>query len=190
MIAVSDAVLILVSAAVLGSGIYRWQNNVEQANLANSRPAATNPAGGQNNIAASIAAQSTETNSQTPTTNNSIVNTTVSTGTQVISATGTSGNVPADGSTATIERTQENVVVADPAPTSTINVADDNATTANNNAIADVPPYGSYIVKSGDSLSLIAEQYGTTVSILQNVNGIAGSLITVGQELRYPLPVN
>ncbi|HAV65283.1 MAG TPA: hypothetical protein DCY13_23285 [Verrucomicrobiales bacterium] len=44
-----------------------------------------------------------------------------------------------------------------------------------------------YKVKSGDSLSKIARQYGVTIKALQQANGIRGSLIRVGQELVIPV---
>lgn len=45
-------------------------------------------------------------------------------------------------------------------------------------------PNISYVVKSGDSLSVIAQKYGTTVQALQNKNGIKNpNLIYVGQIL-------
>lgn len=50
--------------------------------------------------------------------------------------------------------------------------------------------FGSYIVVSGDYLSKIAQRYGTTVQTLQDVNNINGTLIAVGQEIRFPLPAN
>lgn len=59
-------------------------------------------------------------------------------------------------------------------------------------AVADSQPepeaerYGSYTVKSGDYLSLLANRYNTTVSELQALNDIDGTVIHVGQELRYP----
>ena len=42
----------------------------------------------------------------------------------------------------------------------------------------------TYKVKSGDSLSRIASNYGTTVATLQQLNGISGHLIYVGQTLK------
>ncbi|MGI2328625.1 LysM peptidoglycan-binding domain-containing protein [Planococcus sp. YIM B11945] len=42
----------------------------------------------------------------------------------------------------------------------------------------------TYIVKSGDTLSKIAKTYKTSVSALQKLNGISGSLIRVGQQLK------
>ncbi|WNG21544.1 LysM peptidoglycan-binding domain-containing protein [Cystobacter fuscus] len=46
---------------------------------------------------------------------------------------------------------------------------------------------GSYTVRSGDTLSGIAQRYGTTVSALAQANGISNpNLIQVGQKLRVP----
>ncbi|ATB44222.1 murein transglycosylase [Cystobacter fuscus] len=46
---------------------------------------------------------------------------------------------------------------------------------------------GSYTVRSGDTLSGIAQRYGTTVSALAQANGIKNpNLIQVGQKLRVP----
>jgi LysM repeat protein len=44
----------------------------------------------------------------------------------------------------------------------------------------------SYTVKSGDSLYAIAKQNGTTVSKIQELNNIEGTLINIGQVLRLP----
>lgn len=46
--------------------------------------------------------------------------------------------------------------------------------------------WGPYTVRSGDSLSRIASRTGTTVSELQRVNGLSGTTIFAGQELRVP----
>ncbi len=49
------------------------------------------------------------------------------------------------------------------------------------------PPPGDYIVQPGDSLSAIAEQFGTTIEQLMELNTISNaSLIAVGQVLRLP----
>ncbi|RMG15807.1 MAG: LysM peptidoglycan-binding domain-containing protein [Planctomycetota bacterium] len=44
----------------------------------------------------------------------------------------------------------------------------------------------TYVVVRGDSLSLIAERFGTTVDWLRRTNGISGSLIHPGDVLRVP----
>lgn len=45
---------------------------------------------------------------------------------------------------------------------------------------------GSYTVRRGDTLSGIAQAYGTTVDSLRFENGIDGDLIRVGQVLKIP----
>ena len=49
---------------------------------------------------------------------------------------------------------------------------------------SETSPTGSYTVVSGDSLSRIASKQGTTVAKLQQLNGISGHLIYVGQTLK------
>ncbi len=45
---------------------------------------------------------------------------------------------------------------------------------------------GEYVVKSGDSLSVIAARVGTTVSKIKAANGLKSDLIMVGQKLKIP----
>jgi len=44
----------------------------------------------------------------------------------------------------------------------------------------------TYVVKAGDSLSVIASRYGTTTKALREANGISGDKILVGQTLVVP----
>lgn len=46
--------------------------------------------------------------------------------------------------------------------------------------------FRTYVVKSGDVLSRIALKYNTSVSELQSLNNLQGTVIHVGQELVYP----
>lgn len=174
MIAVSDALLIVVSAGALCLGLYQWQGNIEQATVGNTdRAVATQPQG-------DLTRPSTAQN-ESLTGDNVGSNGTVGTATDNPQLVDTQNNT----------QPQDAPVVVDVQPsTATINVANDSETTASNEAVVDVPPFGSYTVQAGDSLSLIAEQYGTTVSTLQEINGIQGSLINVGQVLRYPQSAN
>jgi len=48
------------------------------------------------------------------------------------------------------------------------------------------PEYATYRVKSGDTLSSIARHFGLSVSNLQKINNLRGTLIVVGQTLRIP----
>ena len=48
------------------------------------------------------------------------------------------------------------------------------------------PQTGTYIVQRGDSLSLLANKYGTSVENIKQVNGLQSDLIRVGQSLAIP----
>ena len=44
-----------------------------------------------------------------------------------------------------------------------------------------------YVVQQGDTLAAIADRFGTTVSVLQDLNGIEDpNEIVIGQVLRLP----
>lgn len=49
-----------------------------------------------------------------------------------------------------------------------------------------VPMPGSYMVKRGDSLSVIAQRYNVSLAELKSVNNISSNTIRVGQELTIP----
>ncbi|OZM57503.1 hypothetical protein CIB95_07035 [Lottiidibacillus patelloidae] len=44
----------------------------------------------------------------------------------------------------------------------------------------------NYVVQSGDSLSVIASKYGTTVQQIKSANGLSSDVIYVGQTLKVP----
>lgn len=46
--------------------------------------------------------------------------------------------------------------------------------------------YVEYVVKSGDSLYVIANKYGTTVNEIKNANNLTSNLLSIGQVLRVP----
>ena len=48
------------------------------------------------------------------------------------------------------------------------------------------PTPRTYIVRQGDTLNLIATQFGTTVAAIQAANGMTGTAINVGQVLIIP----
>jgi len=48
---------------------------------------------------------------------------------------------------------------------------------------------GSYFVQPGDTLWRIAERYRTTINSVKQVNGVAGTMIYVGQQLTVPTQV-
>src|ERR1051326_1635203 len=70
-----------------------------------------------------------------------------------------------------------------PAPTvSASSTSSPAGTTADNTTGA-----STYVVKSGDSLSKIASEFGTTVKALRSANSLATDKIVVGQKLRLPV---
>jgi len=48
--------------------------------------------------------------------------------------------------------------------------------------------FTSYIVRQGDSLYLIAKQFGTTVDDIKNINGLISNSLRIGQILKIPRP--
>ncbi len=46
--------------------------------------------------------------------------------------------------------------------------------------------YFEYIVRSGDTLWLLAQRYDTTVDAIKNLNGLSGSALSIGQILKIP----
>lgn len=173
----SDAVILFVSAGVLGSGIYQWQQSIEQPKLAS-----------QNNI--SVQATSVVSNTvqnSAP----SISSPSMDATTQYGAATGSQGNLmgrPVNAAPASVERKpvsmNDGTAVNGPVNES-VNGPVKNASTAAQPAL-----YGLHRVESGDSLSVLANRFGTTVSELKSINSISGSQINIGQELYYPLPAN
>jgi LysM repeat protein len=174
MIAMSDAVILLVSASILGSGIYRWQANMDHTAL----------------VTANNASQSSTT-----------VQATAPTATQVTQdqvVVNQSGDVRLDNTV--VMNTQGGLVMGKPANSTTPinpqnpgvdeNQGDAVAVSSSASSSVDEPLYGLHVVVSGDTLSVLSQRFGTTVANLQSINGISGSLINVGQELRYPLPAN
>ena len=163
MIAVSDVVLITVSAAALATGVFRWQENVEHATRM-QQPALVAPEiqqpinGSSNNLPTGLSA-SNQSNIQA---------------------------ASADTSDAAGRGDSSQLVVVDEQQTALIDAAADPQTQLDNQSTVDLPSFGTYTVQPGDSLSLIADRYDTTVQTLQQVNDINGSLINVGQQIRYP----
>ena len=46
--------------------------------------------------------------------------------------------------------------------------------------------YFEYVVRPGDTLWLLAQRFGTTVSAIMNLNGLTSDLLSIGQVLRIP----
>ena len=47
-------------------------------------------------------------------------------------------------------------------------------------------PYFEYTVRSGDSLWLLAQRFGTTVDAIKRLNGLSSDNLSIGQVLRIP----
>ncbi|MBQ1568681.1 MAG: LysM peptidoglycan-binding domain-containing protein [Kiritimatiellae bacterium] len=47
-------------------------------------------------------------------------------------------------------------------------------------------PRGTYTVQAGDTLSLIAQAFNTTVSKLRQMNGLKSDMLRIGQKLTVP----
>ena len=47
-------------------------------------------------------------------------------------------------------------------------------------------PYFEYVVRSGDTLWLLAQRYGTTVNAIKSLNGLRSDILNIGQVLRIP----
>jgi LysM repeat protein len=78
---------------------------------------------------------------------------------------------------ASVSPTPPATPVPTPAPTPAPTVAPTPAPT---------PAPQTYVVQPGDTLTLIAQRFGTTVEALQQANGIQGDIINVGQVLIIP----
>lgn len=70
-----------------------------------------------------------------------------------------------------------------------------NGLTSNNLSIGQVlkipagatpAPYFEYTVRPGDTLWLLAQRYGTTVSAIKNQNGLRSDILNIGQILKIP----
>ncbi len=48
------------------------------------------------------------------------------------------------------------------------------------------PPYSTYVVQAGDTLSSIASRFGTTADAVKELNGLTSDIITIGQQLLIP----
>ncbi len=157
MISKSDIVILVLASSALGVGIYRWHQNTQDVN------AITIPASSR-----VVAA---------PASDNMVAgNTRVIDGTRNPLQDGVSNGQTNQVTVQTIPEQQ---------PVSGI-VVSDSVTTSSDVSTNSVQ-LGSHRVRSGDYLGKIAQQYGTDVNTLREINGISGSIIQIGQEILYPL---
>lgn len=165
MIAKSDLVILVLSASALAVGVYRWQSNT--GNLAVNAPAVQ--------VAAAPAPSVTPEPGATVPVAGSLEQPDSAIRPTVRRLDVDDGNQP-----------DAPRVLGAPAPITeaTLSVAPEE------NVEAGEPLYGVYRVRSGDYLGKIANEFGTSVATLRDINGIRGSTIQVGQEIRYPQPAN
>ena len=165
MIGKSDLFILVVSASLLAVGVYRWQHNLALIS-SNSQQAQTR-----------IVAPASNANAVSSISSNNV---------QAPATISTVSSVQTSGSATILNRaTQTNVVAA--------NISDSSSLLQPAIEPIEQPSsilLGSYTVVSGDYLSKIAQQFGTTVETLQEINNINGSLIEIGQEIQFPLPSN
>lgn len=173
MIAKSDLFILIVSASLLAAGIYRWQHNLTL-------------------LAAQTSVKNTAKNNRTrPPVNATLIgaqSVTAAANNQAspprVTATVTTSTQPAAISTQADLNPPRNSVSGNPLQ----NTGTIVATTVLPQPSG--PLYGVYIVKQGDYLGKIALTYGTTVSTLLGINELPGTVIEIGQVIRYPLPAN
>ena len=172
LIAKSDVVIMVVSLSLLAAGIYRWQNNLSQAS--ETRTAASSSAATQSGNSQRSSSLAAKPETATP-------GVTRTGGTDMDTPVGNNfGNA---GKANAAQAATQNTTVS----------SGNTATTAGQSSLGNAtgqPMYGTYEVTSGDTLSRIAINHGTTVDTLRTINDISGSLITIGQNIRYPLPAN
>lgn len=176
MIAKSDLLIVVLSATALMGGIYRWQLNTNVVPAvtipASSRaePARSPPAGRLQGVARADAGEAAR-NQDRP-----VVRRLPS---------GGDASVDSSGDASSIDTAKPAIVVeARTAPDGIVVGGDEPAATAGDAA------HGIYRVRSGDYLGRIAQRFGTSVSTLRRLNGLQGSTILVGQELKYPKPAD
>ena len=165
MIAKSDLVILVLSASALAVGVYRWQSNT--GSVVASRPAVP--------VAAAPAPDVVPEPGATLPVAGSLER--------------PDGDIrPTVRRLSADEGVQPDVprVLGTPAPITEATLSVAPADTA----LAGEPLYGVYRVRSGDYLGKIANEFGTSVATLRDINGIRGSTIQIGQEIRYPQAAN
>jgi LysM repeat protein len=171
VIARSDLIILVVSASALAIGVYRWQANTHTAPvIAQQAPAQTStiaPGSASQVVGADGAALVA-------------VPAAYETGTSVAAVSAANQEIVEIPANAVGEP-----VVIDPAQT-----AAQTAAVAQSGGSNSEPTYGTYQVRWGDYLGSIAIRFDTDVRTLRELNGISGSNIREGQQLRYPLPAN
>jgi LysM repeat protein len=101
------------------------------------------------------------------------------------SPTATPSATPAQGATATA------TVTATPTATAAGSATPQGTPSPMPTPTPQPSPFSEYVVQSGDSLSSIAQQFGTTADELARINGITDpNTLDIGQKLQVPRPAS
>lgn len=157
MISKSDLVILVVASSALAVGIYRWHQNTTDVS------AITIPASANTSISSTVDSNASSTEQI------------VEGSTRVIDGSAIAATQLSNGNNQVIVQT-----IPEQPPVSGIVVTSSAESTES-------VQLGSHTVRSGDYLGKIANQYGTDVDTLRDLNGINGSIIQIGQQILYPL---
>lgn len=172
MISKSDLVILVIASGALMVGISRWHQNTQDVS------AITIPASASNLSSSSSTSSSTNSSTSSP-----VASEPVQSGTTpiapVVQTAEDVHNAPVNTSIQTDANGQIVVKsITQPKPVVGIVVEADSTI---------APNLGTHQVQAGENLSKIADQYGTDVQTLRDLNNISGSVIQIGQQILYPL---
>ncbi len=179
MISKSDLIILVLASGALAIGIFRWHQNTQDVN-AITIPASASSTASNSRVVVEPVENSAVPNAtaQTATVPTATVATSATTEAVIDSNTPVNRSIQTDANGQIVVKTvaQPNAQPnAQPKPVVGVVVESDDAIT-----------WGSHIVQSGDYLGKIADQYGTDVQTLRDLNNIRGSIIQIGQEILYP----
>ena len=104
----------------------------------------------------------------------------------VSSLSGILGGAPGDPSQTPLPSASTIATPVTTASTAPSTAASASAAASATTPATPAPSQRTYVVQQGDTLNLIAQQFGTTVAAIQAANGLTGTEITVGQVLIIP----
>jgi len=159
VISKSDLIILVIASSALAVGIFRWHQNTQDVS------AITIPASANSTVMVDSAQTRVQPEPGFKTTgesNATAVNTAIQTDAD--------GQIVVQTQTKVIQPTQPVVEVV----------------VGNTTNSAESIELGKHQVESGDYLGKIANQYGTDVQTLRELNNISGSVIQIGQEILYP----
>jgi len=164
VISKSDLIILVLASSALAVGIFRWHQNTQDVNAVTITASANAAATGTSRVVVEpVQDNSVPIFKTVDSLDNAAVNTSIQSNSD--------GQVVVQTTAQT-----EPVVIPEPKPVVEIVVATNDDTNL-----------GTHQVQSGDYLGKIANQYGTDVQTLRELNNISGSIIQIGQKILYPL---